>query len=362
VALRVVIAGGGTGGHVVPGLAIARELRDNHGAEVSFMGTARGLETRLVPEAGFALELIASGPLKSVSLATRLRTLGALGSGVTQSARLLKTQKVDVVVGVGGYASGPAMLAARLKGIPCVVFEPNAMPGLANRIAGRWAKAAAVQFAEAAKYFRHAEVTGVPVRPEFFALEEGIEAGSHPRLLVFGGSQGARALNERVPQIAGELLELVAGLTLLHQSGTRNMEDTRAAYDEHGLLGRRVEVQEFLDDMPRHFGEASLILCRSGASTVAELAAAGKASVLVPFPRATDDHQRKNAEAFASARAAVVLLESEMSAERLLETLVELLRNPKRRTAMGKAAREQSHPDAARKVAEMVKRAAKIGQ
>jgi UDP-N-acetylglucosamine--N-acetylmuramyl-(pentapeptide) pyrophosphoryl-undecaprenol N-acetylglucosamine transferase len=355
VALRVVIAGGGTGGHVVPGLAIARELRDSFAADVTFMGTSRGLETRLVPEAGFKLDLIASGPLKSVSLATRLRTIGALGRGVAQSARQLKEHKVDVVVGVGGYASGPAMLAARLRGIPMVVFEPNAMPGLANRLAGRWAKAAAVQFAEAGKYFRHAEVTGVPVRREFFALGE--RSAAAPRLLVFGGSQGARALNERVPAIAAGLLEAVPGLMVLHQCGARNLEPTQTAYGK--LLGPRIEVREFLDDMPRHFGEASLILCRSGASTVAELAAAGKAAVLVPFPRATDDHQRKNAEAFAANGAAVVLIESEMGADRLRGVLVELLRDPERRRAMEKAAREQAHPGAARRVAEMVLEAAR---
>jgi UDP-N-acetylglucosamine--N-acetylmuramyl-(pentapeptide) pyrophosphoryl-undecaprenol N-acetylglucosamine transferase len=361
VSLRVVIAGGGTGGHVVPGLAIARQLRDHVGANVSFMGTARGMETRLVPEAGFPLDLIASGPLKSVSLGTRVRSVWALLQGVRQSLRLLKEHKVDVVVGVGGYASGPAMLAAKLRGVPTVVFEPNAMPGLANRLAGRWAKSAAVQFAEAGKYFRQVEVTGVPVRPEFFAIDDrsADQANSAPRLLVFGGSQGARVLNERVPEIAAALLQAVPGLTILHQSGARNAESTRAAYASLSELQTRVEVREFLDDMPRQFGEASLILCRSGASTVAELAAAGKAAVLVPFPRATDDHQRKNAEAFAASGAAVVLPESEMGAPKLLGVLVELLRDSGRRQAMGTAARSQAHPAAARRVAEMAVEAAR---
>src|ERR1700736_387827 len=197
--MRVLIAGGGTGGHVIPALAVARELRDAHGAEVRFVGTARGLETRLLPEAGFPLELIHVGQLKGVSLLTRVRTLADLPLGVLRCVGLLRSFRPDVVVGVGGYASGPAMMAAILLRVPTLAFEPNAVPGLANRLVGKLVSAAAVNFEETRRYFRRARVTGTPVRREFFAIGELPEkegSSRSVRLLVFGGSQGARIFNE----------------------------------------------------------------------------------------------------------------------------------------------------------------------
>lgn len=200
----MLIAGGGTGGHVIPALAIGRELRDRHGADVRFVGTARGMETRLVPEAGFPLELIRVGQLKNVSVLTRLRTLTDLPRGVVLCLGLLRRFKPQVVVGVGGYASGPAMLAAVLLRIPTLAFEPNAAPGLANRLVGRLVSAAAVNFAETARQFRNAHVTGIPVRPEFFRIAPRAP-GEAPRLLVLGGSQGAQALNAAMPRAASML-------------------------------------------------------------------------------------------------------------------------------------------------------------
>src|ERR1700722_2851925 len=197
--LRVLVAGGGTGGHVIPALAIARELRDRHGAEVRFVGTARGLETRLVPEAGFELTLVRSGQLKNVSLATRLRTAIDLPLGVVECVRLLGAFKPQVGVGVGGYASGPGMLAAILKRVPTVAYEPNAVPGMTNRWLGRWVNAAAVNFEQTARYFRNAEVTGVPVRAEIFALPPR-PADAAPRLLVTAGSKGALVFKEGSPK------------------------------------------------------------------------------------------------------------------------------------------------------------------
>ncbi len=201
--LRVLIAGGGTGGHVIPALAIAKELRDRHGAEVRFVGTSRGFETRLVPEAGFALDLIQVGQLKGVSLQTRLKTMLDLPLGVRRCLQILRTFRPHVVVGVGGYASGPGMVAALLKRTPTLAFEPNAVPGLANRLVGKWVSAAAVSFPPGVKYFRNAEVTGIPVRPEFFGLKPRPE-GSPPNLLVFGGSQGARVLNQTLAADRGQ--------------------------------------------------------------------------------------------------------------------------------------------------------------
>jgi UDP-N-acetylglucosamine--N-acetylmuramyl-(pentapeptide) pyrophosphoryl-undecaprenol N-acetylglucosamine transferase len=353
--LRVLIAGGGTGGHVIPALAIARELRDAHGAEVRFAGTSRGLETRLVPEAGFSLDLVRSGQLKNVSLATRLRTAIDLPLGVVECIRLLRAFRPHVVAGVGGYASGPAMLAAILLRLPTLAFEPNAVPGLANRLVGRWVSAAAVNFAQTERYFRNARVTGIPVRAEFFAIAPK-SAAVPSRLLVFGGSQGARILNEAMPKIAQRLLEQFANLEIVHQTGARHAESTAEAYARAGLAGRqRVHVQPYLDQMPREFAAADLILCRSGASTMAELGAAGRASLLVPFALAADDHQRRNAEVFLQAGAACILTEAELGdPERLLNVLAVLLADPAGLRVMGERARTLARPDAAHKIASII--------
>ncbi len=353
--LRVLIAGGGTGGHVIPALAIARELRDAHGAEVRFVGTARGLETKLVPEAGFPLELIRVGQLKNVSLMTRLRTLADLPLGVMRCVGLVRSFKPDVVVGVGGYASGPAMMAAILLRVPTLAFEPNAVPGLANRLVGRWVSAAAVNFEETRRYFRNGRVTGIPVRREFFEIGEK-PAESTQRLLVFGGSQGARIFNEVMPRIAKRLMENVPGLRILHQAGAKFAEPVEAAYGASGADATRWEVAAFLDDMPRRFAEADLILCRSGASTVAELAAAGKAAVLVPLPTAADNHQLKNAEVLRKAGAAELRVQSSDAAMEsfLASDLSGLLRDSARRQEMGRRVKGLAHPDAVKVIGEMV--------
>lgn len=357
--LRVLIAGGGTGGHVIPALAIARELRDRHGAEVRFVGTARGLETRLVPDAGFKLELVRSGQLKNVSLATRLRTAIDLPLGAVECVRILQQFRPQVVVGVGGYASGPGMLAAILLRVPMLVFEPNAVPGLANRLVGRWVSAAAVNFEQTRSYFRNARVTGIPVRAEFFAIAP--KTLGPLRLLVFGGSQGARVLNQAMPKIAARLLKRFGELEILHQTGARHAEVTAKAYEQACVPGGRVTVQPYLDDMPAEFAASDLILCRSGASTMAELGAAGKASLLVPFALAADDHQRRNAEVFRDAGAAKMLTETGLAEpERLLDELTTLLADPDGLRAMGERARALARPDAVREIAAMVARLARI--
>ena len=256
--LRFLMAGGGTGGHVIPALAIARELRDAHGAEVRFVGMARGLETRLVPEAGFPLELMRVGQLKNVSVMTRVRTMADLPVGVVRCASLLRDFRPHAVIGVGGYASGPAMMAAILLRIPTLAFEPNAVPGLANRIVGKRVSAAAVNFEETRRYFRNARVTGIPVRREFFEIAaRPVEAPK--QLLVFGGSLGARVLNELMPKIAGRLLAAVDGLEIVHQAGGRHGDSTREAYEQAGADCSRVRVQPYLDDMVREFAGAALV-------------------------------------------------------------------------------------------------------
>ena len=348
--LRILIAGGGTGGHIIPALAVARELVDRHGAEVLFVGTARGLETRLVPGAGFALRLIDVGPLKSVSLMTRLRTLSGLPASIGDCKRMIREFRPGAVLGVGGYASGPAMAAALWLKVPAMAFEPNAMPGLANRLVGKRVQAAAVNFPAAATWFRNAEVTGVPVRPEFFSLPRPT---GPPHLLVFGGSQGARIFNINLPRLIPALLCAVPGLTVLHQCGARHAAATEEAYRASGADSSRWQVQPFLDDMPSQFARANLVMSRSGASSVAELAAASKPSLLVPFAAATDEHQRRNAEAMVEAGAAVMLEEKDLEIpEHLLAALTGLLNDPARMAAMGAAARTQAHPGAAERIAD----------
>jgi len=343
------LAGGGTGGHVIPALAIAQQLQKQYGAEVLFIGTARGIENRLVPAAGFALRLVQVGALKNVSLGTRLKTFFDLPRAAWESSRILSEFRPQIVIGVGGYASGPAMMAAILKAVPTLVFEPNFVPGFANRVVARFVSAAAVHFNETGKYFRRCVVTGVPVREAFFAIA-GKPPNPTPALLVFGGSQGAHAINQVVMQSAEQLLQRVPGLRVVHQTGERDYNDAQAAYAN---LGGAVEAQRFIDDMPARFASASLLICRSGASTVAEVTAAGKPAIFVPFPRAADDHQKRNAEALERAGAAVMLEESRLSPESLIETVSSLLGDQRRLDAMSEAARKLSHPNAARDIAEM---------
>jgi UDP-N-acetylglucosamine--N-acetylmuramyl-(pentapeptide) pyrophosphoryl-undecaprenol N-acetylglucosamine transferase len=351
--MRILIAGGGTGGHIIPALAIADELKAAYGAEILFVGTPRGLESRLVPQAGYPLRLIEVGQLNNVSLMTRVRTLLDLPLSLLRCRSLLQEFRPNAVVGVGGYASGPAMGAAILARIPTLAFEPNAFPGLANRVVGKRVTAAAVNFAPAMQYFRNAQISGIPVRKEFFALApRNPSAPLH--LLVFGGSQGARALNTYLPQVAKRLLEVIPGLTILHQAGARHAETTLAAYQASGADPNRWEVHAFLDDMPRRFEAADLVLSRSGASTVAELAAAGKPSLLIPFPQAADDHQRKNADVLVVANAAAMLLEANLNAETLIQALLGLLSDRSRLAEMSENARKLAHPDASRCIAEMV--------
>ena len=312
-----------------------------------------------MPEAGFRLELIHVGQLKGVSVLTRARTMADLPLGVMRCLRLLRDFRPQVVVGVGGYASGPAMMAAILLRLPTLAFEPNAVPGLANRLVGRMVRAAAVNFEETRRYFPGAEdrvrVTGIPVRPEFFAI--GPKVGGPPRLLVFGGSQGARVLNSRMPRVARRLLDAVPGLAIVHQAGGRHAETTVAAYAAAGVADGEVDgvvVVPYLDAMEGAFAGADLLLCRAGASTIAELAAAGRAAVLVPFPQAADDHQTKNARALVRAGGGVMIPEAELTEERLLEVLTELLGDAGRRTEMGVRARSLARPDAAEQIGEMI--------
>lgn len=352
--MRVMIVGGGTGGHVIPALAIARELQARFNAEVEFIGTPRGMENRLVPQAGFTLNLVQVGALKNVSLLTRARTLTDLPRAVAASVFMLRRFKPQVVIGVGGYASGPGMLAAGMLRIPALAFEPNLVPGFANRMVAPLVKAAAVHFAETASFFHNAEITGVPVRKEFFSIAPR-PAGAAPSLLVTGGSQGSRALNRVMVESLAALARHVPGIQIFHQTGEREYETVRAAYEASGMDAR---VSAFIEDMPRAFADADILLCRSGAGTVAEITAAGKVAIFVPFPHAADDHQRRNAEALSSRNAAVIIPESELASENLVPAVARLLNDPGRIAQMSLAARAVSHADAAAHIATIAARLA----
>jgi UDP-N-acetylglucosamine--N-acetylmuramyl-(pentapeptide) pyrophosphoryl-undecaprenol N-acetylglucosamine transferase len=242
------------------------------------------------------------------------------------------------------------MLAAILRRVPTLVFEPNFVPGFANRLVAPWVSGAAVHFVETGRYFRNCKVTGVPVREAFFQITNKHSVSSEPTLLVFGGSQGAHAINQVVMDSVAELRQRVPGIRIVHQTGERDYNDAQAAYAN---FGGSVEAYRFIDDMPSFFARADLLICRSGASTVAEVTAAGKPAIFVPFPRAADDHQKRNAEALERAGAAVMLEESNLKSQGLVETVSSLLREPLRLQSMGEAARKLSHPDAAHDIAVM---------
>jgi len=353
--MRAILAGGGTGGHVIPALAIANQLKQTYDAEILFIGTARGIENRLVPAAGFPLQLVRVGALKNVSLITRAKTAFDLPRALWDAGRMLNHFAPDVVIGVGGYASGPAMMSAIIKHIPTLAFEPNVVPGFANRLVAKFVSAAAVHFEETADYFRHAEVTGVPVRQAFFEISP--KRGGTSTLLVFGGSQGAHAINEAMIRCLPVLLREAPGIHIIHQTGERDYNDALAAYQS---LGGSAQVYKFIEDMPAAFAQADLVVCRSGASTVAEIAAAGKPAVFVPFPRAADDHQRVNAEALARHGAAVVVEESKLEGVWLAETISSLLQDARRLHEMSAAAESLAHPNAAHDIAAMAARLAGI--
>lgn len=354
--MRVILAGGGTGGHVIPALAIAQELRSRYHAQVLFVGTQRGIETRLVPAAGFDLHLIQVGALNRVDLATRLRTVLDLPRALMESAKLIREFRPNVMIGVGGYASGPAMLTAAMMSVPTIAFEPNVVPGFANRMVAPMVSAAAVHFEATCHYFRNCHVTGVPVRQEFFHVPTRSK-DARPTLLVFGGSQGAHAISQAALDALPKLMEAVPGIHIIHQTGERDYVPAQEVYLRTMISA---EVSPFIDDMPGAFARADVLVCRSGASTVAEITAAGKPAIFVPLPTAAADHQTQNAATLAEGGAARLLPQSELSSDRLVSEIASLLRDRSRLAAMAEAARRFAHPDAAARIAALAARAAGV--
>ena len=345
--LRIVIAGGGTGGHLYPGIAVAREvLRRQPDAVITFAGTARGIESRVVPREGFQLDLLRSAGLKGTSPAALARGLALLPLSGGDAWRILSRRRPDLVIGVGGYSSGPVVALAAARGIPTLLLEQNAVPGFTNRMLARFVGGAAVTFESTVSYFgRRGFVTGNPVRPEFFDTTEPAAAPGPPRVLIFGGSQGSHAINLACVA-AAPLLAVDGGrMAITHQTGERDLDRVRDAYRGAGLDAR---VEPFLYAMDREIKGADLVISRAGATTIAELTAAATPAVLVPLPTAADDHQRRNAELLRAAGAVEVIDERELTGERLAATIRRLLADPAALAAMAAAARRLARPDAAR--------------
>jgi UDP-N-acetylglucosamine--N-acetylmuramyl-(pentapeptide) pyrophosphoryl-undecaprenol N-acetylglucosamine transferase len=345
--MRVLIAAGGTGGHIYPGIAVANEITRRHpGSEVRFVGTARGLETKLVPKAGFQLSLIESTGLKNVGVKARARGLLVLPGSFRAARKLINEFNPDVVVGAGGYVSGPVVLTAALMRRPTLVMESNALPGFTNRRLAWFVDKAAVSFEASKRYFRgKAVVIGNPVRREFFEIAPRHRT-SEFSVLVFGGSQGARAINDAVIAALPRLSQLGTQLKMTHQTGEADYDKVMAAYTK-GDWGAQADVRRYIDDMVSAFAAADLVICRAGATTTAELIAAGKAAIMIPFPFAADDHQRKNAEALEAAGAAKMILQQNLSGERLAEEIEMLVREPDKLEAMERASRGLAKGDAA---------------
>ncbi len=355
---RILMVAGGTGGHIFPVLAVAEVLREREQSrppgeptyEIIFLGTGRGLEARLIPAAGFRLRKVAAAGLKGIRGWQRVYNLLVVARGAIETAWALKEFQPHVVVGVGGYLAGPAMLEAAARDIPTLLIEPNAVPGFTNRLLGPVVRLAAVGFRETADFYgSKARLTGHPVRREFASVPAKVHIPPFT-ILVLGGSQGSRAISDCVvkslPLAAGEFNRM----RIIHQTGERDYNAVRQAYEERGLPA---EVCAFIENVPEVFARADLVVSRAGAMTVAELAAAGKAALLIPFPSATDQHQLENAKTLERGGAARIVLEADLTPERLVREIRDLLGRPERLREMERNARLLARPDAAQHIADL---------
>jgi UDP-N-acetylglucosamine--N-acetylmuramyl-(pentapeptide) pyrophosphoryl-undecaprenol N-acetylglucosamine transferase len=356
-ALRVLIAGGGTGGHVFPALAVAAKLRQvSPESSVVFVGSRGGLEEKLVPAHGYDLRLLEVGKLRGAGALARARTLAGLPLAGVQALRLILEVAPDVVVGVGGYASGPMALAAWLRRIPLVLLEQNSIPGTTNRLLARLATRVVCAYRSAARRLPadRTLLLGNPVRPELLAAlqaEREPRGGAGPTLLVLGGSQGAHALNDLVTGAAPALAQRFPKLHIVHQTGPSDRDRVAAAYQQAGV---DAQVSAFVDDMAAVYRQADLVLSRAGATTLAELCVAGLPAVLVPYPFAADDHQAENAAELVEGHGALSFRQSELTVERLGSVLEELLADPSRLVAMSAAMRRAAFPDAGAAVVQLL--------
>lgn len=356
--MKVLIAAGGTGGHIYPGIAVAKEImRRDARSEVLFVGTTRGLETRIVPENGFQLSLINSAGLKNVGILGKLKGLAVLPKSFLEAHRLIREFKPDVVVGAGGYVSGPVLMVASLMRIPTLVMDSNALPGFTNRRLAMFIDKAALTFEEALPFFgKKGVVTGNPVRKEFFEIAEP-ESSDKVKLLIFGGSQGARAINNAMTDALSRLNIDGGTLEITHQTGDSDFEKVREIYKRAGWA--RADVRRYISDMVSEFASSDLVICRAGATTCAELAAAGKASIMIPLPTAADDHQRKNAEAMQKAGASRMILQKDLSGEMLGKEISDLVGSPGAITDMERSAKKMARRDAAERTVDIIEEIAR---
>ena len=353
--MRAIIAGGGTGGHLFPGIAVAREIqRREKNAEILFVGTEQGIEARLVPQEGFRLRCLPAGSMKGVGWGARARNLVATVKGILGARRILGEFRPAVVIGVGGYASFPMLSAAILTGYPRLIMEQNAVPGLANRMLGRWVDFAALTDPRTHSYFGdRAVVTGNPVRPQF----KSIPAKTHQppfQVLVFGGSQGARSINKAVRESLPFLSEWKDRLRFVHQTGENQVHEIRSAYEDAGF---NADVRAFFNGFHEQYAAADLIVARAGATTVAEIKAAGRAAILVPFPFAADDHQTQNARSMVDDDAAIMIANAKLTGERLAATIRSLLGDVARLEALERNARKAAVLDAEQRIVDLAEKA-----
>jgi UDP-N-acetylglucosamine--N-acetylmuramyl-(pentapeptide) pyrophosphoryl-undecaprenol N-acetylglucosamine transferase len=355
----MMIAGGGTGGHIYPAIAIAREwLARNPQRGVVFVGTERGLEKTIVPKAGFPLEFIDVGGLKGKGGLDLIRNVLRVPKGLLQAWRLVGRHKPDVVLGVGGYSSGPVLLAARLRGVPTIIHEANAFPGLANRAVAKFVTAVAVAFADALPRLKRPDgvVTGNPIRKEFFEAtsHRPPATGNRQRLLIFGGSQGSRILNDTMTGALLFLARLKDSLEIVHQTGPNELEKVQKAYRESAFADAR--VVPYLDPMVEEMAAADLVVSRAGAMTIGELSAVGRAAILVPFAAATNNHQELNARVVERAGGAVVITEAELSPEKLAAAITSIVSDPQRAQRMGEATKALATPSATKNIVDLVEK------
>jgi UDP-N-acetylglucosamine--N-acetylmuramyl-(pentapeptide) pyrophosphoryl-undecaprenol N-acetylglucosamine transferase len=356
--VKLLIAGGGTGGHVFPALAIAREwLARGREREVVLVGTERGIEMKLVPQAGLPLETLRVAGLKGKGGATLFKNLSMLVPAMVDARRVLRKHNPVAAFGVGGYAAGPMMLATWLGGVPNIIFEPNAEPGLTNKLLAHIAKRIATGYEISAQVWgKKAVVTGCPVRAEFFSIASRKPANPL-RLLITGGSQGALPINRTFVDSMDRLASRKNELSIVHQTGERDYDAVRTAYARREILA---EVVPFLSNMPERFGWADVIVCRAGAVTAAEVAAAGRAAIFIPFGRATDSHQLRNAQEMARAGAGRVISEPELTVERLTGEIFSLLDKPQEIEKLSLNARALARPHATREIVNLIEEAANV--
>ena len=352
----LMIAGGGTGGHIYPAIAIAREFMARDASRrVVFVGTERGLEKTIVPKAGFPLEFISVAGIQGKGGLDRIRSLFKVPVGFAQAFRLIGKHKPSVVLGVGGYSSGPVLAAAKLRGVPTIIHEQNAFPGLTNRLLAKFVKAVAVAFADAAPRLKRTDavVTGNPVRTEFFNTQQPSNRATQ-QLLVFGGSQGSRILNDTMSGALLFLARLKDTLSIVHQTGPSELAKVQEAYRTSAFSNAR--VVPYLDPIVDEIAAADLIVCRAGAMTIGELAAAGRPAIFVPFAAATNNHQELNARVVERAGGGVVITEAELSPEKLAAAISEVISDPNRLQQMGAAAKSLAAPEATKRIVDTIEK------